>query len=150
SLSGLGAAELAAGLCGRREVHGFRGQQRHRTRWADQWRCGPRGGRRAEERILYRARLPALHVAAGRCRLGGRARQGSNRRRRGLDAAGNQSRSHAGDPRTEFLNWSLWANTAWDYAANTRGYTDGIVVGYISPGWPLKYGIYKMPIMANG
>jgi high affinity Mn2+ porin len=57
---------------------------------------------------------------------------------------------YAGDPRTEFLNWSLWANTAWDYAANTRGYTDGIVVGYISPGWSLKYGIYKMPIMANG
>ena len=57
---------------------------------------------------------------------------------------------YAGDPRTEFLNWSLWANTAWDYAANTRGYTDGIVIGYISPGWSLKYGIYKMPTMANG
>jgi high affinity Mn2+ porin len=57
---------------------------------------------------------------------------------------------YAGDPRSEFLNWSLWANTAWDYAANTRGYTDGIVLGYISPSWSLKYGIYKMPIMANG
>jgi high affinity Mn2+ porin len=57
---------------------------------------------------------------------------------------------YAGDPRSEFLNWSLWANTAWDYAANTRGYTDGIVIGYISPGWSLKYGIYKMPTMANG
>jgi len=57
---------------------------------------------------------------------------------------------YAGDPRTEFLNWSLWANTAWDYAANTRGYTDGVVVGYISPAWSLKYGIYKMPVMANG
>jgi hypothetical protein len=57
---------------------------------------------------------------------------------------------YADDPRLEFLNWSLWANTAWDFAANTRGYTDGIVIGYISPAWSLKYGIYKMPTMANG
>jgi carbohydrate-selective porin OprB len=58
--------------------------------------------------------------------------------------------SYAGDPRGQFLNWSLWANDAWDYAANTRGYTDGVVVKYVSPGWQLEYGIYKMPIMANG
>jgi len=57
---------------------------------------------------------------------------------------------YAGDPRGEFLNWSLWANTAWDYAANTRGYTDGIVVGFVSSAWSLKYGIYKMPVYANG
>lgn len=57
---------------------------------------------------------------------------------------------YAADPRGQFLNWSLWANTAWDYAANTRGYTDGVVIGYISPAWSLKYGIYKMPTMANG
>jgi len=57
---------------------------------------------------------------------------------------------YAGDPRTEFLNWALWANTAWDYAANTRGYSDGMVVGYLSPAWSLEYGIYKMPVFANG
>lgn len=57
---------------------------------------------------------------------------------------------YANSPRTQFMNWSLMNNTAWDYAANTRGYTDGVVVGYISPTWSLKYGIYKMPQMANG
>ncbi len=57
---------------------------------------------------------------------------------------------YAGDPRAAFLNWSLWANTAWDYAANTRGYSDGLVVGYVSSAWSLKYGIYKMPLYANG
>ena len=57
--------------------------------------------------------------------------------------------SYAGSPRTQFLNWSLWANTAWDYAANTRGYTDGFVIGYVSPSWSLKYGAYLMPIRAN-
>jgi high affinity Mn2+ porin len=56
---------------------------------------------------------------------------------------------YAGSTRTEFLNWSLWANTAWDYAANTRGYTNGVVVGYISPSWSLKYGVYLMPLQAN-
>jgi high affinity Mn2+ porin len=56
---------------------------------------------------------------------------------------------YAGAARTEFLNWSLWANTAWDYAANTRGYTNGFVIGYISPSWSLKYGFYLMPTRAN-
>jgi len=56
---------------------------------------------------------------------------------------------YAGSARTQFLNWSLWANTAWDYPANTRGYTDGVVVGYVSSSWSLKYGLYKMPELAN-
>ncbi|MBV9620820.1 MAG: carbohydrate porin, partial [Gammaproteobacteria bacterium] len=37
---------------------------------------------------------------------------------------------YAGSPRTQFLNWSLWANTAWDFAANTRGYTDGFMLAW--------------------
>jgi high affinity Mn2+ porin len=57
---------------------------------------------------------------------------------------------YAGSTRTEFMNWSLWDNTAWDYAANTRGYTDGVVIGYVSPTWSLKYGVYRMPEFANG
>ena len=56
---------------------------------------------------------------------------------------------YASAARTQFLNWSLWANTAWDYAANTRGYTNGFVFGYISPAWSVKYGFYLMPIRAN-
>ena len=57
---------------------------------------------------------------------------------------------YANSPRTQFLNWSLMNDTAWDYAADTRGYTDGVVVGYYSPAWSLKYGVYRMPEMANG
>ncbi|HET7757694.1 MAG TPA: carbohydrate porin [Steroidobacteraceae bacterium] len=57
---------------------------------------------------------------------------------------------YAGSTRTEFMNWSLWENTAWDYAANTRGYSDGFVVGYVSPAWSLKYGMFRMPLYANG
>jgi len=57
---------------------------------------------------------------------------------------------YAGSTRTEFMNWSLLQNTAWDYAADTRGYTDGFMLGYISPAWSLRYGMYRMPQVANG
>ena len=58
--------------------------------------------------------------------------------------------AYANAARTQFLNWSLWNNTAWDFAADTRGYTDGFVVGYVSPAWSLRYGMYRMPLYANG
>lgn len=58
--------------------------------------------------------------------------------------------TYANSARTQFLNWSLWNNTAWDFAANTRGYTDGLVIGYVSPAWSLRYGVYRMPLFANG
>ncbi|MDE2137069.1 MAG: carbohydrate porin [Gammaproteobacteria bacterium] len=58
--------------------------------------------------------------------------------------------SYANSARTQFLNWSLWNNTAWDFAANTRGYTDGLVAAYVSPLWALRYGMYRMPLYANG
>jgi high affinity Mn2+ porin len=57
--------------------------------------------------------------------------------------------SYANSARTQFLNWSLWNDTAWDFAANTRGYTDGFVLGYVSPAWSLRYGMYRMPLYAN-
>jgi high affinity Mn2+ porin len=58
--------------------------------------------------------------------------------------------SYAGSTRNEFMSWSLWENTAWDYAANTRGYTDGFVISYVSPAWALRFGEYLMPKFANG
>jgi high affinity Mn2+ porin len=57
---------------------------------------------------------------------------------------------YANSTRTQFMNWSLWNNTAWDFAADTRGYTYGVVLGWIMPGWSLRYGIYRMPYEANG
>ncbi len=57
--------------------------------------------------------------------------------------------AYANSARTQFLNWSLWNNTAWDFAANTRGYADGVVVGYVGPAWSVRYGMYRMPLYAN-
>ena len=53
------------------------------------------------------------------------------------------------DPRTQFLNWSIWANGAWDYPANTRGYTYGVVAELVKPGWSLKVSTVAVPRIAN-
>ena len=57
---------------------------------------------------------------------------------------------YANSTRTQFENWSLFNNTAWDFAADTRGYTGGAMLAYVSPLWALRYGIYQMPKHANG
>lgn len=54
------------------------------------------------------------------------------------------------DPRTQFMSWGLMDNGAWDYPANTRGYTPSIVLEYVTPGHELKYGFSLMPLTANG
>lgn len=57
---------------------------------------------------------------------------------------------YANGTRTQFMDWSLFNNTAWDFAADTRGYTDGVMIAWINPTWTLRYGIYRMPYEANG
>ncbi|RFM25624.1 carbohydrate porin [Deminuibacter soli] len=54
------------------------------------------------------------------------------------------------DPRTQFLNWSLMSNGAWDYPANTRGYTVGLVAELIQPGWAIRLSGVQVPKKANG
>jgi high affinity Mn2+ porin len=56
---------------------------------------------------------------------------------------------YSNSTRTQFMNWSLWNNSAWDFAADTRGYTNGAVVAYVDKGWSLRYGVYQMPRFAN-
>lgn len=57
---------------------------------------------------------------------------------------------YADSTRTQFMNWSLFNNTAWDFAADTRGYTNGLVLALVQKSWSLRYGIYMMPYEANG
>ncbi|MEO8948401.1 MAG: carbohydrate porin [Mucilaginibacter sp.] len=64
------------------------------------------------------------------------------------DMFDNNSYSH--DPRTQFMNWSLMSNGAWDYPANTRGYTAGLAVEYITPLWAARIGTVLVPTYANG
>jgi hypothetical protein len=54
------------------------------------------------------------------------------------------------DSHLQFLNWTVDNNGAWDYAADTRGYTVGGLAEYDDRRWSLRYGIYAMPVGANG
>jgi len=54
------------------------------------------------------------------------------------------------DPRTDFLNWGFMNNGAWDYAANTRGYTYLLALELIHPGWALRLAEALEPVYANG
>lgn len=58
--------------------------------------------------------------------------------------------TYSHDPRTQFLNWSLMTHGAWDYAANTRGYTDGIYANYQFDTWQVRASLSALPTNANG
>jgi high affinity Mn2+ porin len=57
--------------------------------------------------------------------------------------------SYSKDPRTQFFNWSLWANGAWDYPADTKGYTFGVVAELIKPTWAVRFSSVAVPRIAN-
>ena len=54
------------------------------------------------------------------------------------------------DSHLQFMNWTVDNNGAWDYAADTRGYTVGGMAEYDDRAWSLRYGIFAMPVVANG
>ncbi len=54
------------------------------------------------------------------------------------------------DSHLQFMNWTLDNNGAWDYAADTRGYTVGAVFEYIDKSWSARFGEAMMPKVANG
>jgi high affinity Mn2+ porin len=58
--------------------------------------------------------------------------------------------AYANDPRTQFMNWSLMANEAWDYPADSLGFTTGMAVELIQPQWTLRYGFFQVPRNSNG
>ncbi len=54
------------------------------------------------------------------------------------------------DSHLQFMNWTVDNNGAWDYAADTRGYTVGGMAEYDDRNWSLRYGLFAMPTVANG
>lgn len=54
------------------------------------------------------------------------------------------------DARSQFLNWASLTYGAWDYPADSRGYTWGLAGEYISPVWSLRAGRFLMPEESNG
>jgi len=54
------------------------------------------------------------------------------------------------DSHLQFMNWTVDNNGAWDYAADTRGYTYGFIAEYDDVQWSARYAIALMPTVANG
>lgn len=58
--------------------------------------------------------------------------------------------TYSHDARGQFMNWVLMDNGAWDYPANTRGYTYGAVIQLIEPTWYTQISDALEPLVANG
>jgi carbohydrate-selective porin OprB len=58
--------------------------------------------------------------------------------------------SEASDPHHQFLNWAIDNDGWYDYPADTRGYTYGIMATYKSPRLAARFLEAAMPNVANG
>ena len=58
--------------------------------------------------------------------------------------------TYAHDARSQFLNWSFMTYTAYDYAADARGYTWGATAEYFNDGWAFRIGRFAQPKDPNG
>jgi high affinity Mn2+ porin len=54
------------------------------------------------------------------------------------------------DTHFQFTNWTVDNNGAYDYAADTRGYTVGATVEYEDRNWGFRFAEVLMPKVANG
>jgi len=58
--------------------------------------------------------------------------------------------AYSNNTRTQFMNWALINCAAYDYAADTRGYSDGVALEWVHPTWALRLGSFEMPVVPNG
>jgi len=54
------------------------------------------------------------------------------------------------DPHTGFTSWGLWASAAYDYPADTHGYTWGLAFDLSIDWWSVRGGMFLEPTTANG
>ena len=54
------------------------------------------------------------------------------------------------DSHLQFTNWTTVNNGGYDYAADTRGYTYGLIVEFQQPRFGVRFGEMLMPKVANG
>ena len=57
---------------------------------------------------------------------------------------------YSNSPRTQFMNWALMNNGAWDYAANVRGYTYSFSMALKLNSISYKLALAALPKEANG
>jgi hypothetical protein len=54
------------------------------------------------------------------------------------------------DSHMQFMNWAIDQNGAYDFAADTRGYTMGAIVEFQDRNWGFRFAEALMPTVANG
>lgn len=57
--------------------------------------------------------------------------------------------AYANDARTQFMNWALVNNPAWDYPANALGVTNGASAELSVGSWTARAGIFQVSRFAN-
>jgi high affinity Mn2+ porin len=82
---------------------------------------------------------------------------GARDKRRVVLTAGNfavgdlfDDNDYAHDARTQFMNLSFMTHGAYDFAADSRGYTWGAAVEYFGDGWAARAGRFALPEEPNG
>jgi high affinity Mn2+ porin len=57
---------------------------------------------------------------------------------------------YAHDARTQFLNWALVGAGAFDFAADARGWTEGVALEWDNGAWGLRGGAFRVARQVNG
>jgi hypothetical protein len=96
----------------------------------------------SESQAVVRGPL-SLNTTAAKRRLEFRAGKFSTADFFDLNSAGS-------DSHLQFMNWTVVNNGAYDYAADTRGYTYGVLLEYYERNYTLRFGEMLMPRIANG
>ena len=65
-----------------------------------------------------------------------------------MDLFDNNKFAH--DPRTDFLNWAIITSGAYDFAADSRGYSWGFAAEWFDDGWAIRAGRFAQPKESNG
>jgi hypothetical protein len=58
--------------------------------------------------------------------------------------------AYAKDPRSQFMNWAFLTHGAYDFAADSRGYSMGAALEYFWGDWAVRAGRFMMPRESNG
>lgn len=58
--------------------------------------------------------------------------------------------SYAHDPRADFMNWTVIEAGAFDYAADSWGYTYGAAAEWTQDWWTLRAGVFQLSTIPNG
>lgn len=115
-----------------------------------------RVGKTYPDAVLLRAYLRQMVSVGGKCDSGAASNAAGGDARRLTIMVGHFSaadvfdkNAYANDARTQFLNWALINNPAFDYPANSLGVTNGATAQLDWDFWSARAGIFQVSRLAN-